>query len=167
MNKDNKNTQNDSQSEAKRTEKLAIHTYTVAMFLVCLNLSISAIFMFATLYSDCFGMGNFFKYPIMYVGFFDVLAVGGFIFGLTPVKFTRFISFAIAGFALFCGWSFDELDYQNTQSVISNGFGLLAVSHIAVALLTFRQTLITATIIGLFGIACWITPIKLAILNSF
>ncbi len=142
---------------------------TVMAICVCIISAVSAIFMFASLYSDCFGLGDYFKIPLPYVGFFDALVVLGFILRLSPIPFTRFVAFSIAGFAMYCAWSagVDCNDAEDFYALFLSGYGVVAWSHIAVALLTFGFGKIISISLGLFGLVYWTFPTLAVIFENF
>ena len=148
--------------QTKQKQMRLVFSPIVCIICACANLLVSAIMMFASLYSDCFGLGDYFKNPLTYIGFFDALIIIGFIFKLYPVKFMRFVAFAIVGFALYCGWSSGE--FKGPESFwnifIASGYGILAGSHIAVGLLSFRCPRIIAIFIGLLGLSFWALPLS-------
>ncbi len=161
----NANTKSTDLSATKRAERAII-----MVVCACAISAVSAIFMFAALYSDCFGLGDYFKTPLPYIGFFDALVVGGFLLGLAPISFTRFVTFSIAGFATYCAWSAGIDNLNNAEdfySIFFSGYGVVAWSHIAVALLTFGFGKIISISLGLFGLAWWALPTLAVITVNF
>ncbi len=164
----NKNTSEESSKlMAKRQKELAI---IFVLFVVMIS-AVSTTFMMASIYSDCFGIGDFFKTPLPYVGFFDAVVVIGVLFGISSISFVRFVAFSIAGFSLYCGWSAGEInfifsDVDNLYSLFFNGYGIVGLSHIAMALLTFGFGKIFSILIGLIGLAYWVSPILLVVTNN-
>lgn len=142
------------------------YSATVPIVFACLILSICATMSFSSLYSDCFGLGNYIATQLSYVGFFDALIIIGFIFKLNPLKFMRFIGFAIAGFTIYLMWSYGHFEFAKSIAPLKNylfvlflsGNGIMAVSHFIVGLLSFRTPIIVASFIGIIGLAVWLTP---------
>ena len=140
----------------------------VPVVFVCLILSVCAIMSFSSLYSDCFGLGDFIPLPLSYVGFFDSLIIIGFIFKLNPVKFMRFVAFTVAGFALYYAWSSGNFNFAKEYFSDVGNFlfvlfvtanGAMALSHFAVGLLSYKMPPILAGIVGIIGLSAWATPL--------
>ena len=152
------------------TPKKSVKQYSaiVSTIFACLILSICAVMSFSSLYSDCFGLGDFIPLTLSYVGFFDALIIIGFIFKLNPVKFMRFVAFAVSGFALYYAWSSGNFNFaKDFLSNLGNFYfvlfvtadGAIALSHFAIGLLSYKLPPILAGIIGIIGLSAWAIPL--------
>lgn len=144
------------QKSQKKQKQSPSKNWSVAFAL--LNLIALPIITISTICSDGF---KSYTDPLFYIAILDIAVVLGFICRLKPMKFMRFVALSVVGFCLYYGWSTGEIKFDQTltQTFYTNIYAMVALSHIAIGLLSFKMPRIISAFIGLLGLSAWVLPI--------